>query len=155
MITKEKINELRSEAARVGYHNLNLAPVMHHAKSAVQKAYIDQKKTLSMRIKRYLSVRDSISKHTTKLKQQMKNTIIDSGDMLSRLTNDVIPATTHRVINPDSDNSSRFSMPFFVHPNPEAVLKCLPSCIGKGAKYPDILANDFLLQRLKEIGLLK
>ena len=83
MITKEKINELRSEAARVGYHNLNLAPVMHHAKSAVQKAYIDQKKTLSMRIKRYLSVRDSISKHTSKLKQQMKNTIIDSGDMLS------------------------------------------------------------------------
>jgi len=83
MITKEKINELRSEAARVGYHNLNLAPVMHHAKSAVQKAYIDQKKTLSMRIKRYLSVRDSIAKHTLKLNQQMKNTIIDSGDMLS------------------------------------------------------------------------
>ena len=76
--------------------------------------------------------------------------------MLSRLTNDVIPATTHRVVNPDSKNTSRFSMPFFVHPNPEAVLKCLPSCIGKGAKYPDILANDFLLQRLKkEIGLLK
>jgi len=46
-------------------------------------------------------------------------------------------------------------MPFFVHPNPEAILKCLPSCVGKGAKYPDILANDFLLQRLKEIGLLK
>ena len=81
--------------------------------------------------------------------------VVDSGDMLSRLTNDVIPATTHRVVNPDSKNTSRFSMPFFVHPNPEAVLKCLPSCIGKGAKYPDILANDFLLQRLKEIGLLK
>ncbi len=81
--------------------------------------------------------------------------VVDSGDMLSRLTNDVIPATTHRVVNPDSENSSRFSMPFFVHPNPEAVLKCLPSCVGKGAKYPDILANDFLLQRLKEIGLLK
>ena len=43
--------------------------------------------------------------------------VVDSGDMLSRLTNDVILATTHRVVNPDSKNTSRFSS--FVHPNPE------------------------------------
>ena len=29
-----------------------------------------------------------------------RNLIVDSGDMLARLTNDVIPATTHRVVNP-------------------------------------------------------
>ena len=86
---------------------------------------------------------------------QSDQIVVDSGDMLSRLTNDIIPATTHRVVNPDNDKSPRFSMPFFVHPNPDAILKCLPSCIGKGEKYPEIRANDFLLQRLKEIGLLK
>ena len=90
-----------------------------------------------------------------KVESKPDQIVVDSGDMLSRLTNDVIPATTHRVVNPDESQTSRFSMPFFVHPNPEAVLKCLPSCVGAGAKYPDILANDFLLQRLKEIGLLR
>lgn len=81
------------------------------------------------------------------------NLIVDSGDMLSRITNEVIPSTTHRVINPEGKNVSRFSMPYFIHPNPEAVLTCLDSCKGDGAKYPDILAQDFLMQRLKEIGL--
>ncbi len=81
--------------------------------------------------------------------------IVDSGDMLSRLTNDVIPSTTHRVVNPPDAKTSRYSMPYFMHPNPEAMLSCLPSCKGQVAKYPDILAEDFLKQRLREIGLLK
>jgi isopenicillin N synthase-like dioxygenase len=76
--------------------------------------------------------------------------------MLARATNDVIPSTTHRVINPqDGKNQSRYSMPFFMHPNPEAILSCIPSCRGQGAKYPDISSHDFLMQRLREIGLLK
>ena len=82
------------------------------------------------------------------------NLIVDSGDMLSRITNEVIPATTHRVVNPEGANTSRYSMPYFIHPNPEAMLSCLSSCKGEGAKYPDILAQDFLMQRLKEIGLI-
>lgn len=82
--------------------------------------------------------------------------IVDAGDMLARLTNDVIPSTTHRVINTlEAKNSSRYSMPFFMHPHPDAVLSCLPSCRGAGAKYPDITAEDFLMQRLREIGLIK
>lgn len=81
--------------------------------------------------------------------------IVDSGDMLSRITNDVIPSTTHRVVNPPDAKTSRYSMPYFMHPNPEALLSCLPSCKGASAKYPDILAEDFLKQRLREIGLLK
>jgi isopenicillin N synthase-like dioxygenase len=83
------------------------------------------------------------------------NLIVDSGDMLSRITNEVIPSTTHRVVNPKGENKSRYSMPYFIHPNPEAVLTCLDSCRGEGAKYPDILAQDFLMQRLREIGLTK
>jgi isopenicillin N synthase-like dioxygenase len=81
---------------------------------------------------------------------------VDAGDMLSRITNDVIPSTTHRVINPqDGKNEPRFSMPFFMHPHPEAILKCIPSCKGNGEKYPPIKANDFLMQRLRDIGLIK
>lgn len=81
--------------------------------------------------------------------------VVDTGDMMSRITNDVLPSTIHRVINPDSDSSARYSMPFFVHPHSNAMLKCIPSCVGTGAKYADITAGDFLTQRLKEIGLYK
>jgi len=81
------------------------------------------------------------------------NLIVDAGDMLARACNDVIPATTHRVVNPDGPNVSRYSMPFFMHPHPDARLTCLESCKGDGAKYPDISADAFLKQRLKEIGL--
>jgi isopenicillin N synthase-like dioxygenase len=79
--------------------------------------------------------------------------IVDSGDMLARMTNDVIPATTHRVVNPAEANSSRYTMPFFVHPNSDVILSCLASCVGTGAKYADITAGAFLEQRLREIGL--
>jgi isopenicillin N synthase-like dioxygenase len=81
--------------------------------------------------------------------------IIDSGDMLARMTNEVIPATTHRVVNPKGPNVSRYSIPFFMHPSSDVSLKCLPSCLGDGAKYPEITAGAFLAQRLKEIGLIK
>ncbi|MEK6627989.1 MAG: 2-oxoglutarate and iron-dependent oxygenase domain-containing protein [Bdellovibrionota bacterium] len=82
--------------------------------------------------------------------------IVDAGDMLARITNDVIPSTTHRVINPqDGTNNSRYSMPFFMHPHPESVLSCLASCRGDGAKYADITSHEFLIQRLREIGLVK
>ena len=83
------------------------------------------------------------------------NLIVDSGDMLARMTNDVIPATTHRVVNPSGPNVSRYSMPFFMHPNSDVVLSCIASCVGSGAKYPDIAAEVFLEQRLRAIGLLQ
>lgn len=83
------------------------------------------------------------------------NLIVDAGDMMSRLTNEVIPATIHRVVNPDDgQNISRYSMPYFIHPNPEATLSCIPSCKGEKPPKPDINAQDFLIQRLKDIGLM-
>ena len=82
------------------------------------------------------------------------NLIVDAGDMLSRITNEVIPATTHRVVNPDDKNTHRYSMPFFMHPHPEAMLSCIDSCKGEGAKYSDITSHDFLMERLREIGLM-
>lgn len=82
--------------------------------------------------------------------------VVDSGDMLSRITNEVIPSTTHRVVNPiGSRNISRYSMPFFVHAYENCELKLLDHCVSpsKPAKFPPILANEFLLQRLRENGL--
>lgn len=87
---------------------------------------------------------------------EKNNLIVDAGDMLARITNELIPSTTHRVVNPDDGtNNSRYSMPFFMHPHPEAVLECIPSCEGDKIKYPSILAEEFLQQRLREIGLIK
>lgn len=86
---------------------------------------------------------------------QPNDIIVDSGDMLARITNDVIPATTHRVVNPSGPNVPRYSMPFFMHPNPDAILSCIDSCRGAGAKYEDISSEQFLMQRLQDIGLTK
>lgn len=80
--------------------------------------------------------------------------VVDTGDMMSRLTNEVLPATTHRVVNPSNDGDRRYSMPYFVHPHSQAMLSCLDSCVGDGRKYEDITAGAFLEQRLREIGLM-
>jgi hypothetical protein len=46
-------------------------------------------------------------------------------------------------------------MPFFMHPDSDVTLKCLPSCIGSGAKYADIRAGTYLERRLGDIGLIE
>jgi isopenicillin N synthase-like dioxygenase len=81
------------------------------------------------------------------------NLIVDSGDMLARMTGGLIPATTHRVVNPKGPNVSRYSMPFFMHPTLETSLDVLPSCGGKGAGFPPITAGEYLRERLKAIGM--
>lgn len=84
--------------------------------------------------------------------------VVDSGDMLSRICNNIIPSTTHRVVNPSTGhNVARQSMPFFVHPHSQCELNVLRSCTTpqSPANYPPILADEFLRQRLKEIGLIK
>ncbi len=85
--------------------------------------------------------------------------MINIGDMLSRLTNDLLPSTIHRVVNPPKETwgSSRYSLPFFMHPIPHMPLNCLPQTLGKNnlKKYEDILAGEFLFQRLVALGLIK
>ncbi len=77
--------------------------------------------------------------------------IVNAGDMLARLTNEVIPSTTHRVVNPSGPNVARYSMPFFMHPASKVRLDGLPSC--GPARFAPITAGEFLDERLKEIGL--
>jgi len=83
------------------------------------------------------------------------NLIVDSGDMLARMTGGAIPATTHRVVNPEGPNVSRYSMPFFMHPTLDTSLAVLPSCAGQGVSYPPITAGEYLEERLKAIGMAK
>ena len=85
--------------------------------------------------------------------------VVNVGDMLERLTNGKLKSTIHRVVNPPKEmmRSSRFSIPFFMHPRSEMDLSCLTNCIDENNKkqFEDITAGEFLNQRLAEIGLKK
>ena len=85
--------------------------------------------------------------------------VVNVGDMLQRLTNNKLKSTTHRVVNPPKDHwhTSRFSMPFFLHPRSKMSLACLTNCIDeKHPKlYEDASAGEYLDERLREIGLKK
>ena len=84
---------------------------------------------------------------------------VNIGDMLQRLTNNRLPSTTHRVVNPAPERRghSRYSMPFFLHFRPDYLIETLPSCVDDTHPdlYPEpITAHDYLMQRLREIGLI-
>jgi len=80
--------------------------------------------------------------------------IADTGDMFQRLTNWVIPSTTHRVLAPPGVRTHRYSMPFFVHPVPDHVLTPLPGFVGEGRprRWPDVTAEQYLVERLRDNG---
>jgi len=85
--------------------------------------------------------------------------MINVGDMLSRLTNNKLKSTIHQVVNPPKElwGTSRYSIPFFMHPISEMPLHCLPNCVDKQnpKQFEDITAGDFLHERLIELGLIK
>jgi isopenicillin N synthase-like dioxygenase len=84
--------------------------------------------------------------------------VCNIGDMLQRLTNDKLPSTTHRVVNPAPERRGfpRYSTPFFLHFNSDYEIKTLPNCVD--AQHPDrypqpITADEYLQERLREIKL--
>ncbi|MBA3649415.1 MAG: isopenicillin N synthase family oxygenase [Chitinophagales bacterium] len=85
--------------------------------------------------------------------------VVNVGDMLQRLTNDRLRSTTHRVVNPPKEmwGSSRYSIPFFLHPRSEMRLDCLSTCVSleNSRKYDPTSAGEYLDERLIEIGLKK
>jgi isopenicillin N synthase-like dioxygenase len=85
--------------------------------------------------------------------------VVNVGDMLQRLTNNRLKSTTHRVVNPPREmwHTSRFSIPFFLHPKSQMNLACLEGCIDSqhSKAYSDATAGEYLDERLREIGLKK
>lgn len=85
--------------------------------------------------------------------------MINVGDMLSRHTNNKLKSTIHRVVNPPKEfwGTSRYSIPFFMHPISEMKLDVLESCIDvdNPKKFDDITAGEYLNERLIELGLIK
>ena len=85
--------------------------------------------------------------------------MINVGDMLSRHSNNKLKSTIHRVVNPPRElwGTSRYSIPFFMHPISEMKLDVLDSCIDNEnpKQYDDITAGEFLNERLVELGLIK
>lgn len=85
--------------------------------------------------------------------------VVNVGDMLQRLTNNKLKSTTHRVVNPPRElwHTSRFSIPFFLHPRSDMSLACLPGCVDAAhpKAYADCSAGEYLDERLREIGLKK
>ncbi len=84
--------------------------------------------------------------------------VVNIGDMLQRLSNHVYPSTTHRVVNPMGEGARkpRYSIPFFLHPNPDFLIKTLPQCISaeNPDRYPEsITGHEYLMERLREIKL--
>ena len=74
--------------------------------------------------------------------------ICNIGDCLMRWTNEVYVSTPHRVVNPVG--RERYSVAFFLDPNPDAVVACLPSCMSSEnpAKYPVTTGAAYLKERL-------
>ena len=91
------------------------------------------------------------------VKAHGEDIVVNVGDMLQRLTNNKLKSTTHRVVNPPRElmKTSRFSVPFFLHPKSEMDLTCLESCIDADhpKAYSDMTAGEYLDERLREIGL--
>ena len=85
--------------------------------------------------------------------------MINVGDMLSRHTNNKLKSTIHQVVNPPRElwGTSRYSIPFFMHPVSEMPLNALEGTYDENNPklYPDTTAGEFLHERLVELGLIK
>lgn len=83
------------------------------------------------------------------IEAKSKSIVCNIGDMMQLVTRSQLKSTTHRVIdNKAGSSSSRYSMPFFLHPSPEVEL-----CSIVDDSMESISAHDFLEERLKAIKL--
>jgi len=73
--------------------------------------------------------------------------IVNIGDLMSRWTNDLYPATLHRVINKSPHD--RYSIVFFLDPDYHVEINCLTTCVSDTytAKYPPITVGKYMQAR--------
>jgi len=87
-----------------------------------------------------LQVKDSGNKWHN-VPTDLESIAVNIGDMLEMCTLGYYKSTLHRVINPDNKNQSRLSMPLFLHPQADVLLK------------ENFTADEFLKQRITELGI--
>jgi isopenicillin N synthase-like dioxygenase len=140
---------------------IHYPPIKEEPKSAIRAEQHEDINLITLLIGASADGLEILSKQNewvpvTSLPEQI---VVNVGDMLQRLTNNQLRSTTHRVVNPPRElwGSSRFSIPFFLHPKSSMSLACLPGCIDSThpKAYPDATAGEYLDERLREIGLKK
>lgn len=140
---------------------IHYPPITHEPESAVRAAEHEDINLITLLMGASAEGLEVLNKRDewvgiTALPDQL---VVNVGDMLQRLTNNKLKSTTHRVVNPPREKwgTSRFSIPFFLHPKSTVRLDCLPSCITaeNPIHYEPITAGEYLDERLREIGLKK
>ena len=140
---------------------IHYPPITHEPKSAIRAEQHEDINLITLLVGASADGLQVLTKqgdwvNVTSLPDQI---VVNVGDMLQRLTNNKLRSTTHRVVNPPRElwHTSRFSIPFFMHPRSEMSLACLESCIDETHEkaYPDATAGEYLDERLREIGLKK
>jgi isopenicillin N synthase-like dioxygenase len=140
---------------------IHYPPITHEPKSAIRSEQHEDINLITLLVGASADGLQILNKAdewipVTSLPEQI---VVNVGDMLQRLTNNKLRSTTHRVVNPARElwHTSRFSIPFFLHPKSSMSLKCLNSCIDKEhpKAYEDATAGEYLDERLREIGLKK
>jgi isopenicillin N synthase-like dioxygenase len=140
---------------------IHYPPITHEPKSAIRAEQHEDINLITLLVGASADGLQILTKQNewisvTTLPEQI---VVNVGDMLQRVTNNKLKSTTHRVVNPPRDkwHTSRFSIPFFLHPKSQMNLACLESCIDPDhpKAYPDATAGEYLDERLKEIGLKK
>ena len=140
---------------------IHYPPITHEPKSAIRAEQHEDINLITLLVGASADGLQILNKQgewvaVTSLPNQI---VVNVGDMLQRLTNNMLKSTTHRVVNPPREmwHTSRFSMPFFLHPRSDMSLACLDRCLDAAHPkvYADITAGEYLEERLREIGLKK
>ncbi len=141
--------------------SIHYPPITHEPKSAIRAEQHEDINLITLLVGASADGLQILTKQNewvgvTSLPEQI---VVNVGDMLQRLTNNKLRSTTHRVVNPARElwHTSRFSIPFFLHPKSSMSLKCLDGCIDAAhpKAYDDATAGEYLDERLREIGLKK
>lgn len=140
---------------------IHYPPITHEPASAIRAEQHEDINLITLLVGASADGLEILSKQgewiaVTSLPEQI---VVNVGDMLQRFTNNKLVSTTHRVVNPKRDlwHTSRFSIPFFLHPRSSMSLRCLESCVDEDhpIAYGDATAGEYLDERLREIGLKK
>lgn len=140
---------------------IHYPPILHEPKSAIRAEQHEDINLITLLVGASADGLEILSKDNDWLavKAGPGEIVVNVGDMLQRLTNDRLKSTTHRVVNPPRElwHTSRYSIPFFLHPKSNMSLACLSSCTDElhPKLYDDYTAGQYLDERLREIGLKK